>query len=258
MISRYLHFSCCFFFSFLSCTAIAQTFPDKLHAESNAALVIMMDRTAKHNSEMDNLQLAVQSNRPSVTAFDVLYETNLVRFVDVTVKNSGNKPQLTWQVTDEQHVAYYSIERSYNGSFFEESGKAPFKNATTALNTYSFTDHNLAAEAEVYYRIKQVDVDGKYLYSKIVSLKLAQSSAIQLVPNPAYDKTEVQVISNRQQTGWLQLVDPSGVVVKKQNITLKKGMNKVPIEGLQQFGNGTYFVQVVLPEGTLYKKLLLQ
>lgn len=251
MTSRYHHFFCCLFFSLLSFTVCAQISTPIRPEGTLPALLINGNAIVELNRATGGMPL-------SAVLHEGAREKSRVRFVELTVKKSGNKPQVTWQVTDEEEVSHYSIERSYNGSFFEEGGKVPFVPATSAYNTYTFRDNNVAEEEEVYYRVKQVDSSGRYLYSQIVSLRLAQSSAIQLVPNPANDKTTVQVESNKGQAGWLQLVDPSGAVVLKQSITLKKGSNKLTLDGLQQFGNGTYYVQVVLPGGILYKKLLLQ
>ena len=261
MISRNLHLCYCLFFSILSVAAVAQTTP--LIRQEAVLPTIIKTEDGKAKGSLKDLTVDMQlagkdENEAIATANSESRDKKSVRFAAVTVKSSGNKPQLTWQVTEETEVAYYIIERSYNGSFFEEGGKVHFKTSTNSFNSYTFLDQNVAAEEEVYYRVRQVDSSGRYMYSQIVSLKRAQSSALQLVPNPAYDKTSVQVESSKVQTGWLQLVDPSGTVVHKQAITLKKGSNKLTLNGLQQYGNGTYYVQVVLPGGTLYKKLLLQ
>lgn len=256
MISRHLFISC--FLFLISFAVVAQSITYVQPTEKEFFVLKAAESLAKQDLDSTIPLHLIKQQINQLSPTNNLYEQALVRFVEVTIKNIGNKPQLTWQVTDEQHVAYYSIERSYNGSFFEEGGKAPFKNATTALNTYTFTDHNLAAEDEVYYRIKQVDNDGKYLYSKIVSLKLAPASAIQLIPNPAYDKTVVQVSSSRQVSGVLQLVNAAGITIKQERVEVKKGINKLVVEGLQQYPAGTYYIKLVLPDGTLHKKLLLQ
>ena len=261
MISQNLHLFYCLFFSIVSGAAVAQT-PSLIRQEA-ALSTIIKSEDGKVKGNLKDLMVDMQLAGGDVNGVTAIGngetgDKKSVRFAAVTVKSNSNKPQLTWQVTEETEVAHYIVERSYNGSFFEEGGKVPFKASSNSLNSYTFLDQHVAAEEEVYYRVRQVDSSGRYMYSQIVSLKRAQSSALQLVPNPAYDKTSVQIESNKVQTGWLQLVDPSGTVVHKQAITLKKGSNKLTLNGLQQYGNGTYYVQVVLPGGTLYKKLLLQ
>lgn len=259
MISRNLPLSCCLFFTFLSGAAVAQN--SLLIRQEVYSPATNSDNHAKGDANFLKVDIYSEGNQAkglTQISNDEVRGNRRVKFVAVTVKSNGNKPQVSWQVTEEEEVSHYSIERSYNGSFFEEGGKVPFKRVTLTFNTYTFLDEGVGAEEEVYYRVRQVDSSGRYMYSQIVSIKLHQSSALQLIPNPAYDRTSVQVESNKVQTGWLQLVDPSGAVVYKQAITLKKGSNKLMLDGLQQFGNGAYYVQVVLPGGTLYKKLLLQ
>lgn len=181
-----------------------------------------------------------------------------VRFVAVTVKSNNHLPEVSWKVTSEQNVKHYSVERSSDGSYFEEAGTVVYMSTSETVNLYSFTDAAMASEEVVYYRIKQVDHSGKYLYSKIVSLNRETGLSLQVLPNPAYDKTTVQVNSSRQQNGVLQLVNLAGAVVKEQKVTLKKGFNRMVLDGLQQYTKGTYFIKVTLAEGTLYKKIVIK
>jgi len=181
-----------------------------------------------------------------------------VRFVNVSARINNNQPVITWQVAEEMDVAYYSVERSLDGQTFEEKGKVPFKASGPVINEYQFTDKDWNNGDKVYYRIRQVDHNGKAMYSKVVSLTGLQALTMQVHPNPATTKTVVQFNSNYAQAGKLQLVNASGLVVVQQAIQLKKGSNTFVLDDLQKLTRGVYFVKMLLPSDTYYQKIILQ
>ncbi|ADY52765.1 hypothetical protein Pedsa_2213 [Pseudopedobacter saltans DSM 12145] len=89
---------------------------------------------------------------------------------------------LKWTTTNEVNTDYFSIEKN-TGKDFESIGTLKSNNIS-GINQYTYTDLNRNLET-AYYRIKQVDLDGKSSYSNTISVKPAISYTY--YPNPAKD-----------------------------------------------------------------------
>ncbi len=91
----------------------------------------------------------------------------------------NNKAQLKWTTTDEVNVAGFDVEKSFNGTEFSKVG---FVNANNNKeNTYSFSNEFTGV---TYYRLKMIDKDGSYKYSKVVSVNNKQTVKLEVYPNP--------------------------------------------------------------------------
>jgi hypothetical protein len=107
----------------------------------------------------------------------------------VAKKNDNGSTKLLWNVGDEINVNNYVVERSMNGTDFTVVGSV---NAAGKAN-YSLEDNKASVETR-YYRVKNVDIDGKSKYTPVIKVVGAQrtSGQIQLYPVPAQDQVYVQ------------------------------------------------------------------
>lgn len=114
-----------------------------------------------------------------------------------SVVREKNNHVVQWQTANEINNAFFEIERSANGiqfsSIAQQQSKAVLGNSTTLLQ-YSIDDKNPLSGIN-YYRLKQVDKDGKIMYSSIISIKNSQSAnaSISLFPNPVKNKLNIQL-----------------------------------------------------------------
>lgn len=115
-----------------------------------------------NNISFDNFGYAALSNAPLPVRF-----TSLQGHL-----RSDNRMQLTWNVEAEQNVSGYEIERSATGTGFARIGFVP----ASGQRTYTYTD--AAPLATGFYRIKSVDVDGKYGYSTIIRVTGNNSAVV--------------------------------------------------------------------------------
>jgi hypothetical protein len=108
-----------------------------------------------------------------------------------------------------------------------------------------------------YYRLKQVDKDGQFTYSKIVSVGL-ENTGVQYVifPNPAKYKSTVRILTNMKQL-TVRLIDALGrEVFLKSFGTLNIGEDlPIPLVGLSK---GVYFLTLTSDTGTSLHKILVQ
>ncbi len=103
-----------------------------------------------------------------------------VTFTSFNVIIDNNKARLTWKVAAEQNVDGYEVERSNNGVQFSKLG---FVKATGS-SSYSFTDEKILNGVN-FYRVKNVDLDGKFAYTHIVSINGKKGQFVKLFPIPA-------------------------------------------------------------------------
>jgi hypothetical protein len=92
-----------------------------------------------------------------------------VKFQSLEATPSNSSVSLKWVVATEQNLSGYAIEKSFDGRNFSKVG---FVNAANQ-STYTFVDSKSAGT--IYYRIKSVDVDGKFAFSTIALVKAGQS-----------------------------------------------------------------------------------
>lgn len=131
-----------------------------------------------------------------------------VNFVSIDARKATNGVQLTWKVAGEENVARYEVERSTDGRSFTTVvaiGK-------TGMDTYTYLDANNSSTA--YYRIKNLDNDGKYKYSTIARIVNGKTSILlKAFPQPVQNQLTVQhpIITGN---GLITLSAADGRVVK--------------------------------------------
>jgi hypothetical protein len=106
---------------------------------------------------------------------------------------------LTWHTASELNNDYFDIERSENGNMFYSIGRVNGHGTKSDPTSYTFTDMQPVA-AVSYYRLKQVDFDGTFEYSKVITGyadKLASRLDLSVFPNPIVNQ-QVTLRGNQQ------------------------------------------------------------
>lgn len=106
-----------------------------------------------------------------------------VTLLSFTAETSGeNIVKLNWSTVQEQNAGYFGIERSKDAKAFAEIAKVSAKGDSYEINSYFHTDET-PMSGRSYYRLRRVDLDGSYTYSRIVSVRTSGRDAP--YPNPA-------------------------------------------------------------------------
>lgn len=135
---------------------------------------------------------------PSITL-----PVKLVRF-EATTQNK--QVDVSWQTADEKENRGFWLERSIDGVRFEKQAWIP---ANTTLH-YNYTDRFVQPGIVYYYRLQQLDFNGKQTYSAIRQAKVeGVGFSLQVVPNPATDHLKVYLSGSRQPV-TLQLLNVAG------------------------------------------------
>ena len=176
------------------------------------------------------------------------------------IRNS--QAYLNWSTAAETNNKGFYVERSKDGKDFASIGFVNGKGNTSQLTNYSYTDASLKDinVSKTYYRLKQVDIDGKSVYSNIIELsldRLANSGKWTLYPNPVKDRATIEVNLETASKVRAQLISRDGKIL----LNADKGVLN---EGVQQFyvntqsiAKGSYILKVTIGDKT-YSQLLVK
>jgi len=159
---------------------------------------------------------------------------------DFTAAAKPTGIQLNWETFLEQNTAFFDVEHSTNGSDFIAIGKVNAKGNSTSKQFYTYTDIK-APQGMIYYRLKMVDLDNSYTYSRIIA-------SLDLFPNPVINALQVQLASKQKETAAIFIADASGKKVWSGSIQLTEGNNATSIP-VVQLPKGTYYFTFENKEG---------
>lgn len=136
-----------------------------------------------------------------------------------TAKAAGNTALLQWETLTEINNSHFDIERSGNGNSFTKIGRVEGNGTTGNRQVYAYTDP-VPLKGRNYYRLAQVDLDGKTGYSPVRLLVFNEPlmGMLKAIPNPA--KTILHVVLPQTATGQdvVQLYNPEGKKVLQQSV----------------------------------------
>ena len=157
---------------------------------------------------------------------------------------NNNNVVLNWSTATEKNNKGFEIERSEDGENWENIGFVHGNGTTAEVSDYEFTDD--LNRVGLYYRLKQIDLDGKYEYSNIINITIEQSNnqSFNIYPNPASDVLNIET----NQPVFLQIMNTTGQVLKEQQINSNSAIS------LKDLPNGIYYVQI----GEHTQKLVIQ
>lgn len=152
---------------------------------------------------------------------------NLINF---TATANSCRANLNWETGTEQNINNIEIERSSDGISFYKVGSM---NSKGSNSLYSFEITN---NSNSYYRLKINDLDGRYVYSKIIYLKSScQANLYSIISNPANNYIEILGLKS---TNQIIISDMSGRILKKLYSTQSPKIN------LQTLPSGMYIVNI--------------
>ncbi|HVX52416.1 MAG TPA: T9SS type A sorting domain-containing protein [Chitinophagaceae bacterium] len=162
-----------------------------------------------------------------------------------------NEILLQWQTATEFNSRYFVIQRINNSPLFDSIGRVDAAGVSSALLHYSFTDA-APGRGNNYYRLKQVDRDGKFTFSNIVLVKAGNAPAVQVYPNPAarYITISIPGVSSAE----------SVVIYNMQGQAVKQ-WQRVPVNkpfDVSQLAAGQYTISIRLNNTISTSKIIVQ
>ena len=158
-----------------------------------------------------------------------------IRLTSFTVISSNCTPVLKWNTADALNFSRFIVERSTDGAVYTAIGTVDY---SESKHQYSYTD-NSASEGRNYYRLRLVDVDGKYKYSAVTAVKNSCGGALEVFPTTTADLVQV-VLPAGYENASVRLFNAAAQEMK---VSATKNSNKRMLS-LSHLPNGYYFVQV--------------
>ncbi len=171
-----------------------------------------------------------------------------VTWISVDAKPGlNNNAFINWVTANEYNNDHYEIESSADGVRFERIGLVRAGKNTT-VNQYEFINENIH-EGLNFYRIKQVDVDGNFTYSKVVMVYNRTETAVTVYPDPVVREMTIRLPLHCEQ---LYIYNNVGAMVRSVN-TAGTVTAKVNVEDLS---SGIYYIRLITKSGMIEKTFL--
>lgn len=162
-----------------------------------------------------------------------------VTLIYFTGKALDARNELNWATSEEINNDYFQVERSSDGLKFYMLSRIAGAGNSSRSKTYNYYD--LSPDAVSYYRLKQVDYDGTYSYSKMIALKQPlQAAHYQVYPNPTDGVLNVAGIRSNRPVE-LYVLDKTGRVLSQQKPVAVQN-TKLDLQALPA---GNYILNIV-------------
>ena len=173
-----------------------------------------------------------------------------LRWISFTGELQGNQAKLQWQVEAVENNDRFEIEHSTDGTHFIKKGTLRDGDGVTIVpgkSSYTFLDAGLTGGMN-FYRIRQVDKDGRYAWSKTIQLKVnLKTAGFCLRSNPVADEL-LLVNSNQSKVVRLQVADISGRIVLDRQMKSSDAVIRTNVGKLKP---GYYLLKITSSNGDM-------
>lgn len=201
----------------------------------------------------DNLRLRWELGTDGCNGWDGWYLDDIVvcsceaslpvTLVDFTARAHGNDVLLDWKTESEFNNAGFEVQRKMEGDdLFESIGWVEGNGTSQQSCSYQFRDKSLQNGKTYYYRLQQLDFDGRRMFSEVVAVSIGNGTGtgFTIVPNPAKDRVSLHLNGTIGGAFECTIVDLNGKVVWQ---TREPEALQQPIE-VSLWPSGLYFVSV--------------
>jgi hypothetical protein len=170
-----------------------------------------------------------------------------------TAKLENKKPVIAWVSSKEENLNVFVLERSIDGQNYKDAAMIFPNEKTSADSKYSYTDNAVSTSTKgiLYYRLRMVDLDGKYKYSETRLLRISDQEkavSIQTYPNPAINELRITISGNWQDKKvQYDVFSVTGQSMKKIS---RNNASQTEVLDISQFPAGSYIVRVSVDNET--------
>ena len=218
---------------------------------------VIQNIAASISSIPDDILSALRDNAtPDIGAHEfptvVVLPLNLISFEGKKVHESDI---LTWKTSNQFNFSYFEIEYANNTGIFNKISRVEAKQ--DLINNYSFESKNTTS-GNHYYRLKMINKDKSFEYSKIISIvNLRNNTEAIVFPNPIKDVLNLYYESETNETLNIKIIDNQGRIVKSVEKMLEIGQNSIQIS-MQDLPKGIYMLSLKNENTAQNKKIILE
>jgi hypothetical protein len=181
-----------------------------------------------------------------------------VRLVDFKGIQNGKTNLLEWKTSLETNFAFFEIEKSKNGiNDWSKLGEKQAKgiNNGNGISRYEIEDESPFSIS--YYRLKMIDKDSSFEYSKtiVLSQKNQKLELLSLFPNPSNAQINLQIYSPQNGEIQISIKDLNGRIIAFFNKNITEGENRSS-QDISNLPNGIYFLQLKNDSETVVQKFI--
>lgn len=160
----------------------------------------------------------------------------------------NNQIQLMWATASETNNSYFNIQHSIDGVNFSSIGRVKGAGNSAQAVNYTFNDQQPAA-GKNYYRLEQVDFDGKSkLYSIILVNAQESKTAFRVIATPASNNVEMTFACNEGGKGTVSVTDMNGRTVAQKQVSFGQGTSNFFVE-CPELASGLYIAIFYVDNG---------
>lgn len=164
-----------------------------------------------------------------------------LEWLSFTGRYVNGQVELEWITAREFNTDHFDVERSADGGRFDKIGEVAAAGNSTATTTYRTTDAEPVL-GKNYYRLRQVDVDGRSTYSPIILVETSGIAGWSAYPNPAHGHFALAIRSTGTRNIIVDLYNPGGQIVASRQIACSAGTTVIEWN-LAQLAAGLYFIR---------------
>jgi hypothetical protein len=184
-----------------------------------------------------------------------------LELTDFWGENRVNFNFLEWATEREFNSEMFTIERRFeNEESFTKIAEVKAAGVSLDPNQYELKDFNIEKDGVYYYKLQQINKDGKSTYSEIVAIVVdrSENADIRLYPNPARDRFEIELGLIEQNHVRVDILDAQGKLARVALVDseLATGFYKQVVE-IENLAEGVYTVQIQIGEEIINKKLVV-
>ena len=170
-----------------------------------------------------------------------------VTLTSFTATKEQASAHLKWSTTEETNSERFDVERSQNGKSWNVIGSVASNGESTSLKNYSFTD-SLPQAGENLYRLKMIDRDATFAYSRIQSITFGNEiRSVYVYPNPVSDRIFLSD-ADLPTIKTAELIDANGNVLVKPSAITKSGI------AVNHLSPGLYLLRMTNINGSITSK----
>jgi hypothetical protein len=166
--------------------------------------------------------------------------------------NTGGEVALSWITNFEQNSNRFEIERSIDGNKWLSAGTVKAQGISYEKRSYEFLDEvgrTTALKKDLYYRLKQIDNEGKVATSRILVVRVYNTHAVKMVsvtPNPAVNDIAVTAQLNESGFVAMKILNADGAIIMNKASKADAGANSFIMEGSSRLQPGMYTLDVTV------------
>jgi hypothetical protein len=154
--------------------------------------------------------------------------------------NAQQQSELKWQTANENNTKHFEVEWRTDRTAYSKIGTVQAAGNSTTDKYYNFL-HTTPAAGNNYYRLKMLDIDGRFTYSPIVKTGLTKVNKLNVHPNPVSSTLNITAAVEKDEMVYFKIVGPDGKTVAAQYRLLQKGSNAFSWD-VSFFAAGNYFL----------------